>query len=148
MTDWCILRVAPASTLRLASSLAEAGFEVWTPVETVQVMPKQIEPWEKPRPNRKGPETVTRAMLSTFVFARADRLTDLIELSRSPVLSHQVWESSLRRMVVKGHPFFTLFRSGDDFGRVPDKALVEIRRIASKRKPRGRSGEPTGPSFA
>ena len=40
--DWFILRTAGRSTLPLASSLAEDGFEVWTPVRTMRVLTKSM----------------------------------------------------------------------------------------------------------
>jgi transcription antitermination factor NusG len=139
VTDWCILRVVPRETLKLATSLAKAGFETWTPTETVKPTRRRAEPWEKPRPLRKAAVAEPRPLVPGLVFARADRLLDLIALARFPAQTHRVWDREQRRMVLKGHPYFTLFRSGDSYSRVPDDALLPLRRSESvrNRKPRG-----------
>lgn len=141
MTDWCILRVSAPSTIRLAKSLVEAGFDAWTPIETVKPVPHQPREGERRRPPRKLPETITRPLYQTFVFARADRLLDLIALAHSPSLTYQVWDSDKRRMVLKGHPYFTLFRYAGTYPTIPDAALDPVRKIAARRKPRGKPRE-------
>lgn len=71
MTPWCILRVGGRHTLRLAASLAEDGYEVWTPVETRRV--------RVPRMNAR--RVVRLPLMPGFVFARADQLTELLNLA-------------------------------------------------------------------
>jgi hypothetical protein len=63
---WIILRTAGRSTLVLAASLAEDGFDVWTPAKTQTISMKR---------------EVRLPMLPSFVFAKAHQLTDLIDLS-------------------------------------------------------------------
>jgi len=136
--SWCILRTLPSRTLQLAISLADAGFEVWTPVESIKPAPPKRGPDERPSRPRKLPALVTRPLLPSFVFARADRLAELLALSRSPAQLYRVWDTEQRRMVVRGHPFFRLFHAGDDIPLVTDDQLAPLRRIASRRKPRGK----------
>lgn len=97
MTDigekWCILRTSGGRTLPLARSLGEAGFGVWTPVETTR---QRV---------RKGPTTVeverTLPIAPTFVFGKADQLADFAAILFRPF--HR-------------HPSFSIFQWG---GRVP-----------------------------
>ena len=103
MDRWVILRTAATSTLRLAGSLGEAGFETWAPVETIR----------RRLPRSAKHEVVSVPLLKSFVFARADRIDDLLALSHSPSLSHQAWDAHLRRMVTKGHPYFRLMPDAD-----------------------------------
>lgn len=137
MSDWCILRTASRSTLRLAESLAEEGYEAWTPIETVK--PNAPAQGQRPRREKVDPDgLVTRAMLPSFVFAKADRERDLLTLSRSPSMTYLIWDRDKRRMVVRGHPFFRLFHDAEGVAKVPDRALAPLRNIAQRRrKPRG-----------
>ena len=82
---WCILRTGGPRTVPLAKSLADAGFEAWTPI--------QVQFREKTR--RKPAEERAMPILPTFVFARAKHLSELNRLTRSDV--H--W-----------HPAFSVFR--------------------------------------
>ena len=70
-TDWFILRTAGRSTLSLAKTLAEDGFEVWTPAR-MQVI-------RVPRMNVR--REVRLPLLPSFVFVRAPHLHDLLELA-------------------------------------------------------------------
>lgn len=72
--DWFILRTAGRSTLPLAKSLAEDGFEVWTPIATQLV--------RVPRMNVR--REIKLPMLPSFVFVRARHLPDLLQLARMP----------------------------------------------------------------
>lgn len=120
MGDWCILRCAASRTLALAESLTEAEFEVWTPVQRKDGTKDEVEP-----------------MIHTFVFANADRLMDLVALSRSSALTYRRWNSDKRRMVSVGHPPFSVFQDFGKFARVPDAALSPLRAAERRRKPRG-----------
>lgn len=114
---WCVLRCSPAKTLELAASLNDAGFEAWTPVDGDR------EP-----------------MTPSYVFARVNRLPELLALWRSPALVYRVWDSDQRRMVTKGHPYFSVMASLDRAGEwatVKDASLNPIRTIEWRRKPRG-----------
>lgn len=127
MTDWCILRTAPSSTLRLAQSLNASGFETWTPIETVE------------RHARRSTKRVLiiAPLMPSFAFSRAARLADLIELSRSPSLTYQVWDSEQRRMVTRGHPYFSLFHSAGEIALIPDRLLNPLRLSEQRVKPKG-----------
>jgi hypothetical protein len=97
---WCILRTGSAATLRLAATLTEAGIEAWTPRRTV----KRDAPGKRRRlamGQRRLLIEVELAILPGFVFARADRLLDII---RAGALTYGP------------HPRFTLLQVGD---RVP-----------------------------
>lgn len=126
MGDWAILLPRPgnsAGTLRLLDSMTEAGFEVWAPVTQKPITGKA--------------ETERTAMLPGFVFARANRLVDLHDLAHSPVQIYRVWDSEKRRMVVKGHPRFRIFRNDDGYSLAPERELAHLRREERRKKPRG-----------
>lgn len=126
MTDWCILLPSPANgagTLRLLDSMTEADIDAWAPVELKLIKGKD-------EPERS-------AILPGFVFARAVHMVDLHDLAHSPAKIYRVWNSVKRRMVVKSHPYFRMFRNEDGYSLVPEAALVHLRRAERKRKPRG-----------
>lgn len=126
-SDWIILTCSNAKTLELARSLTEAGFEAWSPVETIQ------------RRARSGakPEDVTRPLMPSFVFARAEHEIDLLALSHSPTLNYRIWDRDLKRMVTKGHPFFRFFRPFGENTTVSDAQLEHLRKLEKKRRPKG-----------
>ena len=110
--DWCILRTSGGKTLALANSLGEAGFEVWTP-RYIQVRAKRDH--SKLLADKRVEQEI--AITPTFVFARADRIADLVSILAVPV---------------NPHPAFSLFRHA---GRIPLIADVEIAglRLAEER---------------
>jgi hypothetical protein len=122
---WCILRMSPGRTLAVAEALAELGFEVWTPSETivkrVGLVRKQV--------------TLAAPLLPTFVFARAGQLGDLLVLARSPALTSQVWDSEQQRMITKGCPHFTVFRHGGRYPLVSDRSLDTLRVAEQRGRP-------------
>lgn len=128
MTDWCILRTSGPSTLPLAQSLNEAGFEAWTPVG----LP------DEPKRVAKGKQVVEEPLIRTFVFARADRLLDLVELSRSPAQTYRRWDTERGKITTIGHPHYSVFRHLGAFVTLPDSALIALRRSERQRKPRGK----------
>lgn len=71
---WFVLRTASRGTIPLASSLASAGYDVWTPVEVRS----------KRRPRSKSRVEVRVPIIASYVFARAHQLGDLIRLSADP----------------------------------------------------------------
>lgn len=82
---WLILRTSGAQTLRLATSLTEVGFDVWTPKRT----------YKRPKPGkcelidgRKPTVEIDAPILPTFVFARAHRQVDLIAAIAEPASKH------------------------------------------------------------
>lgn len=96
---WCILRTSGARTLPLAASLADAGYEVWTPAEM------------RLRRAIRGRRATTRheaPIAPSFVFVRADRVYDLARILALPL---------------SPHPPFSIFHHA---GRVPVVADREI----------------------
>ena len=122
--DWIILQTTPACTLNLAKSLTDVGFEAWTPV--TREVRRQTE--------QRSREEVAVPLVTSYVFAKADRLHDLLALSRSPSLAYRVWNPELNRHVVRGHPFFRLFRGGNHRF-VPDRELEPLRRMERLPRP-------------
>lgn len=124
---WCILRCQGRSTMSLAESLAKDGFEVWTPVETVTLRARRSHPQE----------IVSEALLPSYVFARSFQIPRLLELLHRPSLQYRVWDPELRRMVVRGHPHFSLMRGfNTPFAMVEDAQLRPLRTIADRRRPK------------
>lgn len=118
--DWCILRTAGRETMRLAKTLAEDGFDVWTPIETRTM--------RVPRANIK--REVRLPIMPSYVFARADHLIDLIELAAMPVKPRRG-----DRMREPAHASFSVLHC---FGRIPliaERHLTELRKIEIKRTP-------------
>lgn len=99
---WCILRTSGSRTLPVAKSLAAAGFDVWTPVETN----------DRRRPRSKATVEFEAPIMPTFVFARADRLKDLEVASQA---------------AVKEHPPFSLFRWAGKIPLVSDQQIASLR---------------------
>lgn len=124
--DWIILTCSNAKTIDLARSLTDAGFEAWSPVETVQ------------RRARQGakPDNVTRPLMPSFVFARAENEIDLLALSHSPTLNYRVWDRDLKRMVTRGHPFFRFFRPFGTTSTVSETQLEHLRKLEHRRRPK------------
>jgi hypothetical protein len=77
MSDWFVLRTNGRSTLPLAASLKEAGFDVWTP--------SQIPDGRGKRASLDDPRA---PMYPTYLFARAHHLFELIALSANPGRNH------------------------------------------------------------
>jgi len=126
MTGWCILRTAPSRTIPLCTALSEAGFEAWTPTEVTTVRNART----RKREERRLPIT------PSFVFSPFERLADLRRLVQSPQQTYQVWDSEQGRMVMRGIPYFALFRSGGKFPMVSDRALAPLRSIERTLAPR------------
>lgn len=120
--DWIILRCGSGSTLRLAQSLAEAGFTTWSPMS---VMMKQ---WPRSTVTRE----VAVPMLAGLVFAPSEGLDDLTALSHSPALTYQVWDAEKRRFVTRGHPYFTVFRLHGRTPVISEGELSSLRQAEAK----------------
>lgn len=102
--SWCILRCKGGNTIRLARSLELAGIEAWTPVEIQQ--------------RKKGAKAeVAVAVLPTYVFAKSNRLLDLIAEAEAPVSIH---------------PPFSVFRYNERFPLIADAQLTALRTIERK----------------
>jgi hypothetical protein len=119
-SDWCILRTRGRHTLSLADSLANDGYEVWTPIETKTI---QI-----PRANVK--RTIRLPIMPSYVFARFSHLVDLLQLADMPVKPRR----GSRRMD-PAHADFSVLHA---FGRIPlvaDRHLTELRKLEARRTP-------------
>jgi len=114
--DWCILRTGASRTLPLVASLEVAGFDVWSPVQTLI--------------RRRGParERVEypAPIMPTFVFARADRMYDLARLSSMPFSEH---------------PGFSLFRHLGEIQTVGEAEVAEARRVEERGKRAAKMGQ-------
>lgn len=107
--DWCILRTSGPRTLRLSQSLNAAGIEAWTPMQVVSVR----RPRSKERIEREAP------IMPTFVFARADRLGDLMRILRLPV---------------SAHPGFSIFRHAGRIPVIADRDIDSLRAAEDRSK--------------
>lgn len=103
---WIILRTSGRCTLALAASLTSAGYEVWTPTLIL-----------KSEARRETPAPIT----PTFVFARAGRMVDLIELSVSPL---------------RGHDEFSVFHYFNRIPLIEDCELEALRTAENKAAPK------------
>jgi len=101
---WCILRTSGGRTLKLARSLADAGFDVWSPMQTAT----------RRRGRTRERVEFDAPIMPTFVFARAAQLTDIIRALAAP---------SSR------HPPFSIFRHA---GRIPLIAEREIAHLRAE----------------
>ncbi len=126
MTDWIILRTAPSKTLALAASLAEAGFEAWTP------MVARV--WREGESRTRKSEVVHGT--PGYVFTRSERLAEMLGLSRTPALRYMVWDAELKRMVSRGHPAFTVMPDAVGYAAVSDRELEYLRRAERRDRPK------------
>ena len=106
-TDWCILRTSGGRTLNLACSLAEAGFDVWTPTRTIK------RPHGKPdAKGRRATIEINLPILPTFVFAQASGLATFAHMAGYP--AHQ-------------HPPFLLFSHAGRIPLIEDASVCGLR---------------------
>jgi transcription antitermination factor NusG len=121
---WCILRVRGSRTLRLAQSLAEDGYDVWTPTETRKV--------RIPKVNVR--RDIVSALMPSYVFARTRHLVDLLQLAALPVKPRR--GKGLRQ---PAHDDFTVMRAFGGIPTVSDSDLAALRALEAKRTPRRRA---------
>lgn len=126
MNDWCILRCAASRTLPVAAALTAAGFQSWTPVQTLEIRCDK----------KRTRELKALAILPTFVFSAWSRLSELRQIAKSPNQCFQVWDSDERRMVTKGIPFFSVFSFDGMIPRIADRALQPLRAFERQSLPR------------
>ncbi len=112
-SDWAILRTAGSKTLKLAEGLREDGFDAWTPTETRSI--------RIPRANVR--RVVTLPIMPSYVFARATRLIDLLELATMPVRPN-------------GLTSFSVLQVHEKIPLIADHHLDGLRAIEVKRTPR------------
>lgn len=118
---WIVLRTTASSTLRLAQSLAEDGYEVWTPVRRFRV--------RVPRANAK--RNVELPLIPQYIFAREQHLLNLLELAAMPEKPRRGAGGRL-----PAHRDFSVFRHA---GRIPvilDDDLKPLREAEDLAKPR------------
>jgi len=122
---WCILRTAGRDTVRLARSLEDDGYVVWTPVQLQDVRLSRV----------KVKRDVRVAIMPSYIFARADRLQELRRLAAMPVKP--------RRGGGWGQPshasFSIMKRPTGDFALIADRYLVALRVLEAKRRKRPRA---------
>lgn len=130
--NWFILRASGKSTLLLAKTLEEDGFGVWTPAKTLLV--------RVPRMNVK--REVRLPLLPSFLFAKAEHLVDLLELSNMEERPRR--GSGGKR---PAHRPFSVFHYLDSIPMIADRDLEplrskEIEAIPKKGSPRFDRGTP------
>lgn len=116
---WIILRTKGRHTLSLAKSLAEDGYEVWTPSRTRNIV----------IPKANARREVTLPLLASFVFARSSHLIDLLQLAELPVKPRR--GAGLRQAA---HSDFSVFHDHDG-RRIPivsDRELENLRALEAK----------------
>lgn len=128
--DWIILRVAGRSTLTLASTLGEDGFDVWTPTR------KQV--IRVPRMNVR--REISLPLLPSFVFARSRHLIDLLELANQDEKSRR-GPGGQR----PAHRDFAVFHFSDRIPMIADADLEPLRireaeLVAKKDRPKFADG--------
>lgn len=109
---WCILRTGGGRTLAVMESLAEADFEVWTPIETRR---------HNLRGGKSGTVEKTLPIMPTFVFARNCHQADLAAITRMPV---------------SPHPRFSLFHHLDRVVTVKDSEMERLREVERRAVPK------------
>lgn len=130
MSDWCVLRTAGRTTLKLAETLAEDGFEVWTPAETKTL--------RIPRANVR--RQITLPIMPSYLFARVKHLVDLLELAAMPVKPRRVRNQP-------SHADFSVMHYHDTIPLIAERHLEGLRTIEAKRAPRKKSARlPAGVS--
>lgn len=120
--SWCILRTSGRQTLRLAETLAQDGFEVWTPIEHRKI--------RIPRMNIR--RDVTLPIMPSYIFARAHHLVDLLEMAAMPFKPR-------RASGRPSHVDFSVMHSHDGIPLIGDNHLQALRVLEAKRTPRKRA---------
>ena len=120
---WCILRTAGRDTLRLVDQLGTIGIEAWTPRAVIKEQPVLLPKYRGSKAMRhvKVRDRVV-PITPSFVFARAEELVRLAELSHRP-----------GRMGA-----FTLFRYSGAIPLLGDAALGPLRAAETRAAPKRR----------
>lgn len=112
---WIILRCGGPRTLTLATSLAEDGFDVWTPARKETIRRKR---WYKAK-------RIDRPLVPGFLFARQRHLQELLDMAKLDIKPRRG-----AGLLKAAHAAFTVLRDpliDDGFPVVADSALVELR---------------------
>ena len=128
MSNWIILRTSGRTTLPLAETLSQDGFESWTPVEVRNI--------RIPRANVR--RTVRLPIMPSYVFAKAEHLIDLIQLSGMRPIPRRTSNRPADR-TEEWKPFhadFSIMHYHDRIPVISDGHLQSLRTIEAKRKPR------------
>lgn len=112
---WFILRTSGRSTLSLAETLGQDGFEVWTPVKRQRIQVKRT----------KQVKEVRLPLLPSFVFAKARHLVDLLELAN--MVEKPRRDPNGGRQSRPAHRDFSVFRYLDRIPMIADRDLEPIR---------------------
>lgn len=123
--SWCVLRTSSRHTLGLAESLTADGYEVWTPVETRTI--------RVPRADDAKREAKIPIMAS-YVFARSDRLVDLLILE----------DMEVKPSSAGTHAPFTVMRAFGEISHVPDRDLNALRTREAKLTPKPKAEKTFG----
>lgn len=107
--DWFVIRTAGKSTMILAQTLTEDGFEAWTPIRTEIV--------RVPRLNVR--REIKLPMLPSFVFVRSRHLTEMLNMARM--------EERPRRGQRPAHRSFSVFHYLDSIPLIADQHLEPLR---------------------
>jgi transcription antitermination factor NusG len=108
--DWCILRCRGQDTLKLAASLGQLGYDVWTPVETLN---KRIGPMRRKRSD-------TMPIMPSYIFAQMRHLIDLLGMSQ---------------VETNPNAGFSVFRHNGRFPLIAEEDLAPLRAFERKRIP-------------
>lgn len=133
-TSWCVVRTQGGQTLSLAKALQEAGYQAWTPVETVIRRARRSHPAQE----------IVVPLMPGLIFVGWDKLTDLIALSRN-AMPYLHWDAEQGRHVTRGIAHFRILQIGSPgegrtYARVSDRELAGLRQaearaqVAVKRK--------------
>lgn len=122
--DWFILRTAGRSTLKLADTLNEDGYECWTPARTQIIR----------IPSRNVRREVKLPLLPSFVFARSVHLPELLRLARMPVKPRRHVPDEDRTQ--PAHRDFSVFHYLDQIPMIIDRHLDPLRLKEAEAVPR------------
>ena len=122
--SWFILRTAGRSTLVLAKTLAEDGFDVWTPSRTHRI--------RIPRANVN--RDVKLPMLPSFLFVRSAHLPELLAMARMTEKPRR--DPNGGRESKPAHKDFTVFHYLDRIPMVADRSLEPLRQKEMELVPR------------
>lgn len=110
--DWCIVRTSPGRTLPVARSLQQAGFDAWSPAQTIT----------RRKPRTKEVREIAVPIMPTFVFVRASQLHELARVLALPV---------------NPHPGFSLFRYHGRYPLLADQDVASLRAAEEKARKAG-----------
>lgn len=122
--SWFILRTAGRSTLVLARTLAEDGFDVWTPSRTHRI--------RIPRANVK--RDVKLPLLPSFIFVRSRHLEELLHLASLTDKPRR--DPNGGRNSRSAHRDFTVFHYLDRIPMIADRSLEPLRQKERELIPR------------